>query len=91
MTTSRPVRIREVRVLHDFVVSLGFTDGSTREVDLTKYLRGPIFESIQRDAVRFREITVDPVAGTVVWRNGADIDPDVLYRDATELPTRVAG
>src|SRR5581483_4533549 len=27
-----------------FRVRLGFTDGSEREVDLTPYLRGPIFE-----------------------------------------------
>jgi hypothetical protein len=32
------------------------------------------------DQVAFRSFQVDPRAGTIVWPNGADIDPDVLYR-----------
>jgi hypothetical protein len=28
----------------------------------------------------FRSVRVDPELGTIVWPNGADIDPDVLYR-----------
>jgi len=60
---------------------LEFTDGSSREIDLAKYLKGPIFEAIRSDPARFRQISVDPRAGTVVWSNGADIDPDVLYYD----------
>jgi hypothetical protein len=62
-------------------VRLGFTDGTTRAVDLEKYLNGPIFEPLRTDAARFREVTVGPEAGTISWPNGADIDPDVLYHD----------
>jgi hypothetical protein len=31
----------------------------------------------------FRQVTVDPQLGTIVWPNGADVDPDVLYHGRT--------
>lgn len=71
--------IEEVAVLHDHVVRLKFADGSEREIDLAPYLHGPIFEDIRRDAALFAEVRVDPDAGTIVWPNGADLAPDVLY------------
>ena len=61
-----------------FTVRLGLTDGSRKVVDLERYLRGPIFESIRSDPAEFARVQVDQRAGTVVWPNGADIDPDVL-------------
>jgi hypothetical protein len=63
------------------VVRLEFTDGSSRDVDLEKYLKGPVFEPLRTDPVLFSEVMVDPRAGTISWPNGADIDPDVLYHD----------
>ncbi len=75
------VRIRAVAPLEGFVVRLAFTDGTSGEIDLEKYLRGPIFEPLRNDPARFREVAADPVAGTICWPNGADIDPDVLYHD----------
>lgn len=71
--------IAEVEVLHEHVVRLKFDDGSEREVDLAPYLHGPIFEEIRQNAARFAEVRVDPDAGTIVWPNGADLAPDVLY------------
>jgi hypothetical protein len=75
----RPVRVRSVATLSGFRVRLGFSDGTDRELDLDEYLHGPIFEPIRSDPARFREVAVDPRAGTICWPNGADIDPDVLY------------
>lgn len=72
------VRIRSVQVLDGFQVRLDFTDGTSRAVDLEPYLRGPVFEPLQRDAELFRSVEVDPELGTLVWKNGADMDPDVL-------------
>jgi len=79
----RPVRIRAVEPLQDFRVRLEFTDGTTKEIDLERYLHGPIFEPIRNDPKIFRSVKVDPRMGTLVWDNGADIDPDVLYKDLT--------
>lgn len=79
MTIGHLVRIHTVEPLERFVVRLGFTDGTRRDVDLEPYLRGPVFEPIRRDPEVFRAVRVDRRMGTIVWENGADIDPDVLY------------
>lgn len=76
------VRIRQVEALSGFRVRLGFSDGSAGVVDLAPYLRGPVFEPLVRDPVLFREVRVDPELGTIVWPNGADMDPDVLHERA---------
>lgn len=72
------VRVRHVEPLSGFTLKLGFSDGSSGVVDLGPYLRGPIFEPLVRDPVLFRAVRVDPELGTIVWPNGADMDPDVL-------------
>jgi hypothetical protein len=79
----RPVRIYTVKPLEGFQVRLEFTDGTTKEVDLQPYLHGPIFEPIRNDLQVFRSVKVDSRMGTIVWDNGADIDPDVLYKGLT--------
>jgi hypothetical protein len=73
------IRIRSVEPLDRFRVRLGFTDGSSGEVDLEPYLRGPIFEPLVDDPNLFAAVRVDPECETIVWPNGADMDPDVLY------------
>lgn len=81
--TSRMVRVRSVTPLDDFRVRVAFTDGTEREIDLEPYLRGPVFEPLRRDRFAFLALRVDPELGTVVWPNGADICPDVLYEALT--------
>jgi hypothetical protein len=77
------IPIRTVAPLEGFVVRLGFTDGSERVVDLAPYLQGPIFAPLVANPALFRQVTVDPQLGTIVWPNGADVDPDVLYHGRT--------
>ena len=79
----RPVRIRAVTPLEEFTVRLEFTDNTTKEIDLKPYLHCPIFESMRKDLRLFRAMQVDPRIGTIVWDNGADTDPDVLYKGLT--------
>jgi hypothetical protein len=79
----RPVRIVTVKPLEGFQVQLEFTDGTKKEVDLQPYLHGPIFEPVRNDLQMFRSMKVDARMGTIVWDNGADIDPDVLYKGLT--------
>ena len=73
--------VQAVEVLDDFEVRLTFDDGLEKVVDLEKYLRGPIFEPLRENRALFRSVHVDEEAGTIIWPNGADIDPNVLYYD----------
>jgi hypothetical protein len=41
-----------------------------------------VFEQIREDDEVFASVRVDHELGTIVWPNGADIDPDVLHGDA---------
>jgi hypothetical protein len=79
MLSERPIRIKSVTPIRNFVVELQFSDGTTREVDLEPFLRGSVFESIRNNRSVFASVTVDERSGTICWENGADIDPDVLY------------
>lgn len=79
MPSEQFIRVRSVKVLNKFIVRLEFTDDTDREIDLEPYLHGPIFEPIRNDADMFNSVKVDKRMGTIVWDNGANIDPDVLY------------
>jgi len=57
---------------------LHFRNGRRKRVNLLPLLDGPIFKLLRRPSY-FRRATLDPVAGTVVWPNGADIAPETLY------------
>lgn len=78
---ARSARVRFVEPLGGFVLLLTFADGSRRTVDLEHVLRGPVFEPLRRDPELFRQVYVDDELGTIVWPNGADMDPDVLHGD----------
>lgn len=77
------VRIRGVEPIGAFRVRLTLTDGSTKEVDLEPHLRGPVFGPLREDPALFSSVRVDEELGTIVWPNGADIDPDVLIQGRT--------
>ncbi len=77
------LRIRSVQLLEGFTVRLGLSDRSEKTVDLTPYMQGEIFEPVRRNPSVFRQVRVDQDLGTIVWPNGADIDPDVLILERT--------
>jgi hypothetical protein len=79
-TQATRIRIETVEPLDGYALRLGFSDGSSRDVDLESELWGPVFEPL-RDPDVFRQVRVDDELGTIVWPNGADMDPDVLHGD----------
>jgi hypothetical protein len=76
-------RITEVQVVGPFRVGLKFTDGTQGVADVGPWIagRGGVFLALQ-DPAFFRQVSVDSEAGTLVWPNGADLDPDMLYEAA---------
>ena len=72
-----------VRVVDAFVVELIFADGSMGQVDLAPVIVGKDGEfEILNDPAIFAQVRVDPESGTIVFPNGVDLDPDVLYAKA---------
>jgi len=58
---------------------LTFEDDVKRDVDVSDLVRFTgVFEPL-RDPSFFRRVRVNPEIGTIVWPNGADLCPDVLY------------
>lgn len=82
-------RITAAEPLQGFVLRLTFSDGSQRDVDLDGFMRGPIFAALRADPGLFRQVSVDPRLGTIVWPNGADMDPDVLHGDHEPVAPKV--
>jgi hypothetical protein len=60
---------------------LQFNDSTERIVDVGPILArgGPMVDPLTRDRALFEAVRVED--GTVVWPNGFDLDPDVLYYD----------
>lgn len=73
------VRVVKVQALEGYRLRVAFTDGTERVIDVERFLRGPVFEPLKSDRALFEAVRVDTDLGTVIWPNGADIDPDVLY------------
>jgi hypothetical protein len=80
-------RIQGARVTRQMCLELDFTDGTHGIVDLGPMIagHGGVFEPF-RDPAFFAQVAVDYDAGTVVWPNGVDLDPDVLYEAAHAAP-----
>lgn len=76
---SRPARITSVEHLGGRVLRVVFTDGLIRELDFAGALPG-VLVAVDDDEV-FATAVVDPIAGTLAWPIGADLDPDVLHGD----------
>jgi len=85
-------RVTNVKVLEGYRLGLTFDDGTYKEVDIRPWLeRQPlgVFEPLL-DPGFFAQVQVDPLLGTVVWPNGADLCPDVLYAYPEEVEVETA-
>jgi hypothetical protein len=81
-----PHDVIEVTPLDGYRLQLKFDDESVGSVDVSTRVRFEgVFEPL-RDPDFFRRVRVDRDLGTVVWPNGADLDPEVLYCIATGRP-----
>jgi Protein of unknown function (DUF2442) len=85
-----PHRITHVSIETRFVVALHFSDGSCGSVDLEPWFagRGGLFTALQNPEF-FQRVKIDPDSHTLVWPNGVDLDPAMLY-DAARTPAHRA-
>jgi hypothetical protein len=72
------LRIVEASWVGGTRVRVVFNDGQRKVVEVGPLLKGPVFEPL-RDSDAFSTVRLDPVCGTVVWANGADLAPEALH------------
>jgi hypothetical protein len=81
--------IVDARPMDGYQLHLRFEDGVEGTIDLAKLVR---FEGVfapLRDRGFFEQVRVNSELGTIVWPNGADLDPDVLYAEVSGKPITI--
>jgi hypothetical protein len=81
-----------VKYVEGHVLELVFDDGLIPKVDMDCFSGrfDGVFAPLL-DLAFFIQVKVDPEIGTIVWPNGADICPDVLYSFASGRPIIING
>lgn len=80
-----------VSSLDAYRLHLTFEDGVQGDVDIAKLITFTGVFAPLAELSYFRQVAVNPDSGTICWPNGADIDPIVLYSQATGQPLPIVG
>ena len=71
-------RITSIQKVAPFTLELRFEDGVTRVIDFRPVLTGELYGPLA-DEEAFDRVQLDEEVQTLVWPNGADFDPAILY------------
>lgn len=74
-------RVKSVTYLDGYRLKLRFTDEKEGTIDFRQRIvgRGGVFQPLE-EIEFFKQVAVEPEAGTLVWPNDVDFCPDVLYQ-----------
>jgi hypothetical protein len=76
---SHPIyRVRSFEIVADYTLRVGFDDGTEQTIDFQPILAGELYGPL-RDLQLFNCVQLDPDVQTLVWPNGADLDPATLH------------
>ena len=70
------IRVVDVDYVKDFTLSVTFSDGVKKVVDLQPYLNGGVFEQL-KDLSQFRQYGLNHL--TIEWACGVDLAPEFLH------------
>ncbi|OIQ72608.1 hypothetical protein GALL_457670 [mine drainage metagenome] len=81
------IDVTRVQALPNRNLDLTFENGFHGIVEMDRVVKNytGVFAPLLQDDY-FRQVTVNAELGTIVWPNGADLCPDVLYSQATGIP-----
>jgi hypothetical protein len=71
-------RVTDLEVVAEYTVRVKFDDGTEQFINFEPVLYGEMWRPL-RDLALFNQVTLDPVAHTLTWPNGADFDPETLH------------
>jgi hypothetical protein len=71
-------QVQSFEITHRYTLRVRFEDGTEQTIDFEPILAGELYGPL-RDSALFDQVTIDPVAHTLVWPNGADFDPATLH------------
>jgi len=83
------LRIVRLEIVGPHLLRLEFNDGARKTVSVLPLLEGPVFEPL-KDAAFFARVKLDPVSGTAVWPNDADLAPEALHELSAAEETSAA-
>ncbi|MGH8606089.1 MAG: DUF2442 domain-containing protein [Gammaproteobacteria bacterium] len=86
------IDVVDVKPLDGHNLELTFKDGLRAVVNMDQVIKrfDGVFAPLN-DPEYFRQVRVEPELGTIVWPNGADVCPDVLYSYASGEPIIING
>lgn len=70
------IRVVDVNYVKDYTLSITFSDGVKKVVDLLPYLNGGVFEQL-KDLSQFRQYGLNH--WTIEWACGVDLASEFLY------------
>jgi hypothetical protein len=80
-------QIKDANHIQDYLLEITFADDNEAMLDFSERIvgRGGVFAALENVAL-FQQVQVDEEARTLVWPNGVDFCPDVLYSESTNTP-----
>ncbi|MCB0197159.1 MAG: DUF2442 domain-containing protein [Anaerolineae bacterium] len=70
--------VTNFEIVADYTLRIEFEDGTQQIINFEPILLGPLFGPLL-DLTHFNQVRLETDLGTIVWPNGADIDPSVLH------------
>lgn len=71
-------RVVHFEIVGAYTLRLLFADGKEQVINFLPVLKGALYGPL-RDERLFNQVEIDPEVHTLVWPNGADFDPAILY------------
>lgn len=72
-------QVTRFKVINDCTAPVLFDDGAQQVIDFEPVLHGEMWGPL-RDLALFNQVSIDPIAHTLTWSNGADFDPETLRK-----------
>jgi hypothetical protein len=70
-------RVTGFKIMDKYVLHLRFDDESEQIINFEPVLYGRLWGPL-REISLFNQVSIDPIAHTLTWPNGADFDPETL-------------